>query len=86
MPHFAKNAEFPLPGALGFVRNSFFSGLNPQEFFFHTMAGRESLVDTAVKTADTGYMSRRLVKLLEDISISYDMTVRSCNTKEIVQF
>jgi DNA-directed RNA polymerase III subunit RPC1 len=50
------------------------------------MAGRESLVDTAVKTADTGYMSRRLVKLLEDISISYDMTVRSCNTKEIVQF
>jgi hypothetical protein len=47
----------------GFVANSFFSGLTPSEFFFHTMAGREGLVDTAVKTAETGYMSRRLMKV-----------------------
>lgn len=39
---------------MGFVRNSFFSGLSAPEFFFHTMAGRESLVDTSIKTADTG--------------------------------
>lgn len=47
---------FQLPAAKGFVANSFYSGLTPTEFFFHTMAGREGLVDTAVKTAETGYM------------------------------
>lgn len=86
LPNYEKDAIFPHPEALGFVRNSFFSGLTPPEFFFHTMAGRESLVDTAIKTADTGYMSRRLVHFLEDLSIEYDQTVRSCDKKEIVQF
>lgn len=52
------------PEAKGFVENSFYSGLTPTEFFFHTMGGREGLVDTAVKTAETGYMQRRLVKVL----------------------
>ena len=52
-----------IPAAKGFVRNSFYSGLTPTEFFFHTMGGREGLVDTAVKTAETGYMQRRLVKV-----------------------
>lgn len=52
-----------IPAAKGFVGNSFFSGMTPTEFFFHTMAGREGLVDTAVKTAETGYMQRRLVKV-----------------------
>lgn len=51
------------------------SGLGPTEFFFHTMAGREGLVDTAVKTADTGYMSRRLMKALEDLHTHHDTTV-----------
>ena len=54
---------------------SFYSGLSPTEFFFHTMAGREGLVDTAVKTAETGYMSRRLMKALEDLYTHYDGTV-----------
>ena len=48
------------------------------------MAGRESLVDTAIKTADTGYMSRRLVHFLEDLSIAYDSTVRACDSKDII--
>lgn len=52
-----------IPAAKGFVENSFYSGLTPTEFFFHTMGGREGLVDTAVKTAETGYMQRRLVKV-----------------------
>lgn len=52
------------PAAKGFVENSFYSGLTPTEFFFHTMGGREGLVDTAVKTAETGYMQRRLVKVI----------------------
>jgi len=67
------------------VENSFYSGLTPTEFFFHTMGGREGLVDTAVKTAETGYMQRRLVKCLEDLSVCYDMTVRT-SSNEIVQF
>jgi hypothetical protein len=47
----------------GFVANSFYSGLTGTEFFFHTMGGREGLVDTAVKTAETGYMQRRMMKV-----------------------
>jgi len=75
LPHFPKNAR--QPPSKGFVRNSFFSGLNPSEFVFHAMSGREGLVDTAVKTAETGYMSRRLMKSLEDLSSQYDGTVRN---------
>ena len=74
------------PRAKGFVKNSFYTGLDAIEFFFHTMGGREGLIDTAVKTADTGYMQRRLIKMLEDLHVSYDLTVRSCDTKEIIQF
>jgi DNA-directed RNA polymerase III subunit RPC1 len=83
LPHFEHNDRSP--DAKGFVENSFFSGLTPTEFFFHTMGGREGLVDTAVKTAETGYMQRRLVKCLEDLVISYDNTVRT-STNEVVQF
>ena len=75
LPHFGVKEKGPK--AKGFVANSFYSGLTAQEFFFHTMAGREGLVDTAVKTAETGYMSRRLMKALEDLSIQYDRTVRN---------
>lgn len=83
LPHFPLNSK--APAAKGFVANSFYTGLTATEFFFHTMGGREGLVDTAVKTADTGYMSRRLIKGLEDLSIQYDGTVRSANGG-LVQF
>ncbi|KAK1444475.1 beta and beta-prime subunits of DNA dependent RNA-polymerase [Babesia gibsoni] len=69
----------------GFVANSFFSGLEPEEFFFHTMSGREGLIDTAVKTSETGYMQRRLMKALEVLSVSYDHTVRTSDG-QVVQF
>lgn len=75
LPHFEKFSK--IPAARGFVQNSFFSGLTPTEFFFHTMAGREGLVDTAVKTAETGYLQRRLVKCLEDLVVHYDGSVRN---------
>ncbi|CUI14455.1 DNA-directed RNA polymase III large subunit, putative [Bodo saltans] len=75
LPHFPRFAEHP--AARGFVANSFFSSLVPTEFFFHTMAGREGLVDTAVKTAETGYIYRRLMKAMEDLSVQYDNTVRN---------
>ena len=69
----------------GFVFNSFYTGLRANEFFFHAVSGREGLVDTAVKTAETGYMQRRLMKALEDLSVKYDGTVRN-SFNEIVQF
>ncbi|XP_013420118.1 DNA-directed RNA polymerase III subunit RPC1 isoform X2 [Lingula anatina] len=83
LPHFERHSK--IPEAKGFVQNSFYSGLTPTEFFFHTMAGREGLVDTAVKTAETGYMQRRLVKSLEDLCSHYDLTVRT-SMGDIVQF
>ena len=83
LPHFPKNAR--QPPSKGFVRNSFFSGLNPSEFLFHACSGREGLVDTAVKTAETGYMSRRLMKSLEDLSSQYDNTVRN-SSSNVIQF
>lgn len=83
LPHFPKNAR--QPPSKGFVRNSFFSGLTPSEFFFHAISGRVGLVDTAVKTAETGYMSRRLMKSLEDLSVQYDHTVRN-SSSNVVQF
>ncbi|XP_029660797.1 DNA-directed RNA polymerase III subunit RPC1 isoform X2 [Formica exsecta] len=72
------------PDVKGFVRNSFYSGLGSKEFFFHAMGGREGLTDTAVKTADTGYMQRRLIKSLEDLCIHYDKTVRN-SMRDIIQ-
>ncbi len=83
LPHFERHSK--IPAAKGFVENSFYSGLTPTEFFFHTMGGREGLVDTAVKTAETGYMQRRLVKSLEDLVQHYDGTVRN-STNEVIQF
>lgn len=69
----------------GFVESSFINGVRPAEFFFHAMGGREGLIDTAVKTSDSGYIQRRLVKTMEDIHIAYDGTVRNVNGA-IVQF
>eukprot|EP00478_Filoreta_tenera_P002557 GABV01002656.1.p2 GENE.GABV01002656.1~~GABV01002656.1.p2 ORF type:complete len:118 (-),score=49.13 GABV01002656.1:280-633(-) len=53
--------------------------------FFHAMGGREGLVDTAVKTAETGYIQRRLIKAMEDVSVAYDGTVRN-SLGDVVQF
>jgi DNA-directed RNA polymerase III subunit RPC1 len=83
LPHFPIKSK--TPAAKGFVRNSFYSGLTPTEFFFHATSGREGLIDTAVKTAETGYMQRRLMKALEDLSTQYDYSVRN-SVGGIVQF
>ncbi|ANZ74287.1 BA75_00604T0 [Komagataella pastoris] len=83
LPHFTKD-DFS-PESKGFVENSYLRGLTPQEFFFHAMAGREGLIDTAVKTAETGYIQRRLVKALEDIMVHYDGTTRN-SLGDIIQF
>jgi DNA-directed RNA polymerase II subunit RPB1 len=65
------------PEARGFVRNSFLTGLKGYEFFINAKAGREGLIDTAIRTAQTGYIQRQLIKGLEDLSIRYDGTNRN---------
>ena len=83
LPHYKKyddSAE-----ARGFIESSFIRGLTPQQFFFHAMSGREGLIDTAVKTADTGYIQRQLVKSMEDLTVQHDGTVRDANNN-IIQF
>ena len=75
----------PNPRASGFVSDRFLNGLREQDFFFHCMAGREGLIDTAVKTSRSGYLQRCLMKHLESLKIEYDMTVRDSDGS-IVQF
>ncbi len=69
----------------GFIINSFSSGMDPAEYFFHNAGGRDSLVDTAVRTADSGYFYRRLVNALQDTRIDYDGTARMMDGY-IIQF
>jgi len=73
------------PRAGGFVQDRFLTGVKPQEYYFHCMAGREGLVDTAVKTSRSGYLQRCLVKHLEELKVGYDMTVRD-SASNVVQF
>lgn len=84
LPHYPAFAV-EVPNARGFISNSYNVGLEPTEFFMHTMAGREGLSDTACKTADTGYIQRKLGKLLGELSVRYDRTVRDSDNS-ICQF
>jgi DNA-directed RNA polymerase subunit A' len=82
LPHFK-------PGDLGaeargFIAKGFVDGLGPLELFFHTAAGREGLIDTAVRTSQSGYMQRRLINALQDLKVHYDGSVRT-TSEEIVQ-
>jgi len=83
LPHYHKYNDGP--EARGYVKHSFIDGLNPQEFFFHAMGGREGLIDTAVKTSETGYLQRKLVKAMEDCKVNFDMSVRNASG-QIIQF
>ena len=75
LPHFIKDDYGP--ESRGFVENSYLAGLTPSEFYFHAMGGREGLIDTAVKTAETGYIQRRLIKAMESVMVHYDGTIRN---------
>lgn len=75
----------PAPRAGGYITDRFLTGLRPQEYYHHCMAGREGLVDTAVKTSRSGYLQRCLMKHLEDLQVNYDHTVRGCDGN-VVQF
>src|SRR5919197_1225162 len=74
LPHFKKSDTNP--DSKGFIKSNYRDGLSPLEFFFHAMGGREGLVDTAVRTQQSGYMQKRLINALEHLKIEYDHTVR----------
>merc|ERR1712223_1520752 len=83
LPHFIKDDYGP--ESRGFVENSYLAGLTPSEFYFHAMGGREGLIDTAVKTAETGYTQRRLIKAMESVMVQYGGTVRN-SVGQVIQF
>ena len=73
------------PSAKGFVYGGYRKGLSPTEYFFHAMTGRDSLMDTALRTPKSGYLYRRLSNALQDLKIEYDHTVRDANGN-VIQF
>src|SRR3990170_587417 len=83
LPHFKEHENNP--DSHGFVKSNYREGLSAIEFFFHAMGGREGLVDTAVRTQQSGYMQRRLINALEHIRLEYDSTVRD-SAGDIIQF
>ena len=71
----------------GFISSSFKRGLEPTEFFMLSISGRESLVDTAVRTAKSGYMQRRLINAMDDLKVYDDSMLSVRNTaNRIIQF
>lgn len=83
LPHF--DLDHTDPRCVGFTDTNYARGLSPHQYFFGCMAGREGLIDTAVKTANTGYIQRRMVKAMEELHVEYDSTVRNAEGW-IVQF
>lgn len=69
----------------GFITGRFLTGIKPSEYFFHCMAGREGLIDTAVKTSRSGYLQRCLIKHMEGLKVCYDQTVRDTDDS-VIQF
>ncbi|KAM3537715.1 hypothetical protein ARSEF1564_009361 [Beauveria bassiana] len=72
-------------GSAGYIRSRFLTGIRPQEYYFHHMAGREGLIDTAVKTSRSGYLQRCIIKGLEGLMVSYDASVRDADGS-VIQF
>ena len=83
LPHFKLNELSPK--AHGFISNGYARGMNPIELFFNAIVGRDSLMDTAMRTPKSGYMQRRLINALQDLKVDYDGTVRDSG-RGIVQF
>jgi len=83
LPHFKKGDLSP--EAHGFVKKSYKDGLKPIEYFFNCVVGRDSYIDTAVRTPKSGYLQRRLINALQDLKVNYDGTVRD-SSQTIIQF
>lgn len=83
LPHYAKFDNSP--EARGFSKHSYKEGLEPNECYFAACSTRIGLIDKTVKTADTGYTQRRLIKSMEDLMVHFDGSVRTANNS-ILQF
>lgn len=83
LPHFKWGDIGPEAG--GFVRHSYKGGLTPTEFFFNAITGRDTIMDTSMRTPKSGYLQRRLINALQDVKVVYDNTVRDASGR-IVQF
>lgn len=83
LPHYPRNDLSP--EAKGFVRHSFIEGTDPSETFFIAMSGRTGTISTAIKTAESGYISRKLIKASEELKVNYDFTIRN-SSNNIIQF
>jgi DNA-directed RNA polymerase II subunit RPB1 len=83
LPYFTRNDNSS--SARGLIKNSYLKGMTFPEFFFHNMTGREGLIESAIKTAESGYIQRKLIKSMEDAIVTYDGTVRS-TSNSIIQF
>ena len=73
------------PKSKGFIQSPFMRGLKPYEFFFGAITGRDSLMDTALRTPKSGYLYRRLANSLQDMKVAYDGTIRDAS-ENIIQF
>jgi DNA-directed RNA polymerase subunit A' len=73
------------PKSRGFIKSSFIKGLRPDEFFFQAITGRDSLMDTGLRTPKSGYLYRRLANALQDLRVEYDETIRDSNNN-IIEF
>ncbi len=83
LPHFKRGDISLEPG--GFIRHSYKAGLSPIEFFFNSITGRDTLMDTSMRTPKSGYLQRRLINALQDLRVEYDRSVRD-GTGKIIQF
>ncbi|CAL6014193.1 DNA-directed_RNA polymerase subunit [Hexamita inflata] len=75
LPHF-QPFDYSLHSR-GYVSHSFIQGLDAPEFWFHMTGGREGVCDTSIKTADSGYVERKMMKNMESVSQGYDNSVRN---------
>jgi DNA-directed RNA polymerase II subunit RPB1 len=75
----ASEKEFYNVETQGMVEHNFTEGLSPANYFAHSIGGRAGVVDTAVKTAENGYLTRKLDKATESLSTFADSTTRTAN-------
>jgi len=83
LPHFDPGDNSPI--ARGMIYSNYFEGLGPAEVYYHAAAGRRGITDTSIKTATTGYIQKRISRLLEDLKACIDGTIRASNG-DIVEF
>jgi len=81
-PWFAPNSR--KLEARGLIKESFMKGISPEGMFFHMSASRIGLIGTAINTADTGALHRRVSKAMESTCVAYDGSVRN-STNAIFQ-